>query len=52
MLHAECSKVKDRQVSHIRCLIEGALFRELGERQLAVEVCDMTRGTCSVMYDM
>lgn len=37
-LYAECGKVKDKQVSHIKCLIEGALLRELGEKQLAIEV--------------
>ena len=34
----ECAKINDPHLQHLRNLLEGALFKELGECQLAIKV--------------
>jgi hypothetical protein len=34
-----CDMQTDPKVSHVKCLIEGAVYKELGEEEMAVQVC-------------
>lgn len=34
-----CEMQTDHKVFHIKCLVEGAVYKELGELEMAVQVC-------------